>query len=122
VRDADENVVQSYPSPSSIVRGIETEPFHLNTHQDLECVNCLRDFFFGQQLEEVCIIINNNTPRFRASMAELVAPARRFESQRFKSTTNKKFFYGKKYLEQSKELEFMIVDCSFSIRQMIHMK
>jgi len=54
VRDASEQVQAGAPlTPSSVPRGEETSTWHLNTPQDLECVNCFRDFFSGQPLDQV---------------------------------------------------------------------
>ncbi len=48
VRDADEGVVQADPTVDTVVSGDGTEELHLNTEEDLECVHCYEDFFFGQ--------------------------------------------------------------------------
>ena len=45
--------MQSHPTPSSIVTGPETESYHLNTFEDIECVHCYRPHFYGQPIEEV---------------------------------------------------------------------
>jgi hypothetical protein len=53
VRDEDENVVQAHPTASDIVRGELSHSYHLNTHEDLECVRCTRPHFYGQPVELV---------------------------------------------------------------------
>ena len=52
VRDEDEEVVQEDPTASTIVSGPGTEDLHLNTIEDIKCVNCFEDFFFGQPPSE----------------------------------------------------------------------
>ncbi len=52
VRDLDETVVQEEPTASTVVSGPTTEDYHLNTVEDIECVNCFEDFFFGQTQDE----------------------------------------------------------------------
>jgi len=54
VRSSDERVVQEGPlTGDTVVTGEDTESAHLNTVQDLECVNCHRPFFSGQPLSQV---------------------------------------------------------------------
>lgn len=52
-------MIQPDPTYSTIVRGPETESYHLNTHNDIECVNCYENFFFGQHLQEVIFVMHN---------------------------------------------------------------
>merc|ERR1719481_796285 len=53
VRDKSESVhVPSPLSPASIPRGESTVEWHLNTREDLECVNCFQNFFYGQSLDK----------------------------------------------------------------------
>ena len=52
VRDANETLVQSDPTATTIVSGEATGDLHLNTFEDLECVSCTRPFFSGQSLAE----------------------------------------------------------------------
>lgn len=58
MRNEAEVVVQSHPSPESIVRGEQSQFYHLNTHDDLECVGCTRPHFFGQALNKVLTFSN----------------------------------------------------------------
>jgi len=54
VRDKSESVQAPAPlSPGSIPRGESTLDWHLNTREDIECVNCFQDFFYGQSLDQV---------------------------------------------------------------------
>jgi len=53
IRDGDENLMQPHPNVSSIVVGPETSDYHMNTFEDLECVHCYRDHFYGQPIELV---------------------------------------------------------------------
>ena len=53
IRDGDEKLIQPNPNISSIVVGPETSDYHMNTFEDLECVHCYRDHFYGQPIEDV---------------------------------------------------------------------
>jgi len=53
-RNKEEAVVQSSPIPQeSLLGGEPTADWHLNTQNDLECVNCFEDFFSGQPADQV---------------------------------------------------------------------
>ena len=45
--------MQAHPTADTLLTGNETKKLHLNTFEDIECVNCLRPHFFGQPLYEV---------------------------------------------------------------------
>ena len=53
LRDKDENVVQANPTSETMMTGPETKDMHLNTFEDIECVKCVRDHFYGQPLDQV---------------------------------------------------------------------
>jgi len=54
VRDQYESVVHPSPlSPDTLPTGEETGGWHLNTPQDMECVNCFQDFFSGEPVSSV---------------------------------------------------------------------
>jgi len=54
VRNSEEGVEQPGPiSPDNLVTGDVTNSWHLNTQDDLECVNCFYDFFSGQPVDQV---------------------------------------------------------------------
>ena len=53
LRDKDENVVQAQISAETLPGGPDTKDLHLNTFDDIECVNCVRPHFFGQTLDHV---------------------------------------------------------------------
>ncbi|XP_063839799.1 uncharacterized protein LOC135088741 [Scylla paramamosain] len=55
VRDRNETTVQSLQDRYSIVTGPETRSYHLNSVPDLECADCLLDWFRGQNISEVAV-------------------------------------------------------------------
>ncbi|XP_037800159.1 vacuolar protein sorting-associated protein 62-like [Penaeus monodon] len=55
VRTANETVVQTSPDRWSVVTGPETSSMHLNSVPDLDCADCLLDWFAGQNVSEVTV-------------------------------------------------------------------
>jgi len=54
VRDETETVVQPSPlTPDTLPTGEETGGWHLNTHPNMECVNCFQHFFSGEPVSSV---------------------------------------------------------------------
>lgn len=53
VRDRNETQMQAFPDRYSVVTGPDTSAYHLNTVPDLECGDCLLDWFAGQNIIEV---------------------------------------------------------------------
>ena len=50
VRDSGEAVVQEGPlDPATVPTGPDTAQLHLNTQQDIDCVNCFQPFFRSVQ-------------------------------------------------------------------------
>ena len=53
LRDKEENVIMGDITAETLPGGPETKDWHLNTFEDLECVDCHRPHFFGQPLDQV---------------------------------------------------------------------
>ena len=53
VRDSDGNVVDPSPTAETLITGEESQNLHLNTVEDVSCVHCYDDVFFGQPVDQV---------------------------------------------------------------------
>ncbi|XP_071519929.1 uncharacterized protein [Panulirus ornatus] len=55
VRASDETVVQTSPDRYSVVTGPETSDMHLNSVPDLECADCILDWFAGHNVSHTAV-------------------------------------------------------------------
>ena len=53
VRDANENVIDPKPTAETLIIGEESRDLHLNTINNISCVHCYDDVFFGLPVDQV---------------------------------------------------------------------
>lgn len=53
LRDENENVVDPNPTAETLLIGPESKNLHLNTRQNIECVHCYDEAFFGLPVDKV---------------------------------------------------------------------
>ena len=53
VRDANGNVIDPKPTAETLVIGEESRNLHLNTINDISCVNCYDGVYFGLPVDQV---------------------------------------------------------------------
>ena len=64
VRDANGNVIDPEPTAETLVIGEESQDLHLNTINDISCVHCYDEAFFGLPVDQV----SNKRNYFRPTM------------------------------------------------------
>ena len=55
VRDGEGNVVDPNPTAEILITGEESQNLHLNTVEDVDCVHCYDEVFFGQPVDQVSL-------------------------------------------------------------------
>ena len=62
LRDANENVIDPKPTAETLIIGSESQDLHLNTINDISCVHCYDEAFFGLPVDQVSNKRNNFRP------------------------------------------------------------